>query len=311
MDWNDIKMLVEIARAGSFAGAASTLSIHPASVGRRVSALEKVGNTRLFRREPGGAILTDAGKRLLRQALRVEDEAISFERILRTFATSAVRPVTIEASEGVITYLLAPLIAKQHWGPLGVSASKLMLDLPPIRTVPLGRMEEAVDLRVLWSTPESLPVADPTDHIRKVAEIRFVPFFSSDYVPQSGISFPDRFEDLSSHPLLTLEQYSWFNSAASMQDWHVLTQQAKNGLVSASDSALLGLMTVQGGGVSLLPTYSVAYTNLLRYAQIPMPDIRTYLWLVASQEALKEPLVRRCFDVLGRAFLGADWEWKP
>lgn len=306
MDWNDIKLLVLIERTGSFAGAAAALNVNSATVSRRVSSLEHVAGARLFRRMPTGAVLTASGAQLLRQALRVEGEVKDFERVLRTVNQHAPRLVSIQASEGVITYLLAPLIARQNWGPLGTVARQINLDLPPIRTVTL-EAEEPVDIRILWSSPEHFPPARPTDRIRKVASVKFVPFVSENYSRGQALSEPRRFEDLAHHPLLTLDQYAWFQTEQSMRPWHDLTVGQQRGLTSAKDSAVLGLMTVNGGGISLLPTYSVMYSGLLKPLDVAVPEMRADLWLVAGEEDLKDPVVRGCYDMLGRIFTAFEW----
>ena len=306
MDWDDIKLLITIERAGSFAGGAVALGINPATVSRRVAYLEQVAGTRIFRRMATGAVLTAAGAQLLHRALKVEGEVAEFERVLRGLRLHAPRQVSVQASEGVITYLLTPLIARQPWGPLGIAGDRLSLDLPPIRAVQLGANERP-DIRIEWTTPESIPSARPDDRIRKVAEIKFAAYFSQGYATASSRPPLARFEDLSRHRLLTLDQYDWFQTEASLGQWNRLAQSAEACATSANNSAILGLMTVNGGGISLLPTYAGMYSDLLRQADISLPKMCADLWLVASNEDLKDPVVRSCYDGLGRAF--AEFEW--
>lgn len=64
-------------------------------------------------------------------------------------------------------------------------------------------------------------------------------------------------------------------------------------------------MTIQGSGMSLLPTYSVMRSDLLRPVDTAMPDMGADLWLVAG--VLKDSIVRGCYDALGRAFAALDW----
>lgn len=306
MDWNDIKLLIAVERAGSFAGAAAALQVNAATVSRRVADLEQVAGTRIFRRTSVGASLTASGAQLLNRALKVEGEVIDFERVLRGLRLHAPRQVSVMASEGVITYLLTPLIARQRWGPLGIAGDQLNLDLPPIRTVVLGSPEK-VDIRIDWTTPEGTPMARRDDRVRKVAEVRFTAFHSRGYGATSSAPAVSRFEDLRRHRLLTLNQYEWFRTDKSLEPWNRLMQSAEQPVTSADNSAILGLMTVNGGGISLLPTYSRLYSDLLCPMDIALPKMRANLWLVAGQDDLKDPVVRSCYDALGKAFAAFEW----
>jgi DNA-binding transcriptional LysR family regulator len=306
MDWNDIKLLIMIERAGSFAGAAAGLGINPATVSRRIADLEHSAGTRLFRRTPVGASPTTACQRLLRQALKVEDDVNDFEILLKSFSKYCPRHVSIQASDGVITYLLSPLIARQRWGPLGIAAASMSIELPPIRTVPLGKKED-VDIRLLWSPPERIPDTLPTDHIRKVANIKFAPFFAKSYVSPGQSPSLERFEALADHSLLTLSQYDWFKTNGSFENWHELIRGARKEVTSVADSAILGLMTVNGGGISLLPTYSVMFSDSLRPVDIAAPGMHADLWLVAGEEDLKDPVVRECYNTFGKVFAAFKW----
>lgn len=306
MDWDDIKLLIAVERAGTFSGAATALGINTATVSRRIAALEQVARTRIFRRTTTGSTLTASGAQLLHRALKVEGEVVEFERVLRGLHQHAPRQISVQASEGVITYLLTPLIARQAWGPLGIAGDRLNIDLPPIRPVPLGATERP-DIRLIWATPETMPSARPDDRVRKVAEVMFAPYFSQAYAAATHPSL-ERFEDLSRHRLLTLEQYDWFPSEASLGSWNRMVRSVQAGATSANNSAILGLMTVNGGGISLLPTYSEMYSDLLRRLEIKMPSMQADLWLVSGGEDLKDPVVRSCYDGLGKAFAAFDWK---
>jgi DNA-binding transcriptional LysR family regulator len=69
-----LRVLREVAQAGSFSAAAHTLGYTQSAVSRQVSALEAVAGRRLFERSRHGVTLTPAGARLLPRAIRVLDE---------------------------------------------------------------------------------------------------------------------------------------------------------------------------------------------------------------------------------------------
>ncbi len=69
-----LRVLREVAAAGSFSAAAHSLGYTQSAVSRQVAALETVAGRRLFDRSRHGVTLTPAGTRLLASAVRVLDE---------------------------------------------------------------------------------------------------------------------------------------------------------------------------------------------------------------------------------------------
>lgn len=64
-NWDDIRVALAVARAGTVSGAAEALGVHHATVIRRIDALETQLGARLFQRHPRGYALTEAGQALL------------------------------------------------------------------------------------------------------------------------------------------------------------------------------------------------------------------------------------------------------
>lgn len=65
MDWDDLKVFLAVASAGSLAGGARRLGVSQATTWRRVRALEDALRVTLFERRPGGYTLTPVGANLL------------------------------------------------------------------------------------------------------------------------------------------------------------------------------------------------------------------------------------------------------
>jgi len=69
-----LRVLREVAQAGSFSAAAQSLGYTQSAVSRQVAALEAVAGRQLFERTRTGVALTAAGARLLASAVRALDE---------------------------------------------------------------------------------------------------------------------------------------------------------------------------------------------------------------------------------------------
>lgn len=299
MDWNDIRLLIEVDRAGSFAAASAILGVNHATVIRHVARLEQLAGARLFRRSRTGTTLTAEGKQALQRALRVEDEVHEFVRALR----DPRRVVSVQASEGVASYLLMPLIAREALGPLGTAAQRVMLDLPPIRTIPFPSSEPC-DIRLVWSTPESAPSGHPTDRARKIASIRFLPFTGLTHPAAAG---PQQFDRLTCHKLITMAQYDWFKTEKSFNAWHGLLDKSGIPFLTTHWTSALGHLTAAGNGVSLLPAYTTMYTEVLKPIDVDAPNMIGDLWIVAGGDELRDPMIRRVYDGLTKVFLAAEW----
>ena len=72
--WDDIRIAYEVAKQGTLSGAANYLNIHHTTVLRRVSALEKALNTRLFHRHARGYVPTEAGNNLFMVAANINEQ---------------------------------------------------------------------------------------------------------------------------------------------------------------------------------------------------------------------------------------------
>jgi DNA-binding transcriptional LysR family regulator len=106
-----LRVLREIAQAGSFSAAAASLGYTQSAVSRQVAALEAAAGRRLFDRGRQGVALTSAGARLLASAVRVLDELDSAQRELSGEPTDG-RPVRLGAFPTAIAGLLPKALAK-------------------------------------------------------------------------------------------------------------------------------------------------------------------------------------------------------
>lgn len=68
MRWDDLRVFLALERHGRLHAAGQALGLDPATVGRRVAALE----ARLFDRHPQGYLPTEAGRSLLAHARAME-----------------------------------------------------------------------------------------------------------------------------------------------------------------------------------------------------------------------------------------------
>jgi DNA-binding transcriptional LysR family regulator len=89
LNWDDLKVLLAISRAGSLTGAAALLGIDQSTAGRRISALEAELGVILFVRSKSGFAPTEAGEAAIARALEVESRTL---RLTEEIANSGQGP---------------------------------------------------------------------------------------------------------------------------------------------------------------------------------------------------------------------------
>ena len=106
MKWDDLRVFLTVARHSRLMNAGRALGLDPATVGRRVAALEQALGARLFDRSPQGYAITEAGRGLLVHAQAMESQASAAAEEVGGHADRLSGTVRIGAPDGVSNYLL-------------------------------------------------------------------------------------------------------------------------------------------------------------------------------------------------------------
>lgn len=148
LNWDDLKVLLAIGRAGSLTGAATHLGVDQSTAGRRLAALEADLGTILFVRAKTGFTPTAAGRAAIDRALEIEDRT---RRLAEEIAQPAGEPAGLlriignpwpltRLAECVLPVLLArhPLLEIRTIGgalprslAIGEPAIALWFEIPP------------------------------------------------------------------------------------------------------------------------------------------------------------------------------------
>ena len=133
INWDDVRLFLEIARAGTLTSAARQLRLSQPTAGRRLRALEEAVGSALFQRTASGFLLTDEGEAMLLHAEHMFEEANVLERKLAGGARGLEGGLRISASDWVSSRILAtPLgsLTAEHPGlMIELVADSRMLDL--------------------------------------------------------------------------------------------------------------------------------------------------------------------------------------
>lgn len=107
-DWDDLRIFLAAARAGSLTAAARGLGVDAATVGRRVARLETALKSTLIVRSAGGLQLTAAGARLLEAGLEAEAAMTAAAQAGELDVVGGT--VRLSVAEGFGTAIIAPAL---------------------------------------------------------------------------------------------------------------------------------------------------------------------------------------------------------
>lgn len=148
MDWDDIKVMLALARKGSARGAAQVLGVSNSTVTRRLDELEHTLKTHLFDRTPDGYRMTAAAEQLLPTAEHVEELILAAERRIHGEDQHLEGPIRVTLPDaggmGALMHRLARFAEEYPGIDLEVSASTEALDLSrreadiAVRVMPAG-----------------------------------------------------------------------------------------------------------------------------------------------------------------------------
>lgn len=151
MNWDDLRYFLAVARAGSFVGAGTALSVSHTTVSRRMTSFEDGLGVRLFERLPTGLILTVAGERLLDTARETEHSIVTAERQLAGRDTRLFGSLRV-----TVPYLLAEHVLMDHIAGFTAKYPDIEVELVAAHELlSLTRREVDVAIRVTNRPPDS------------------------------------------------------------------------------------------------------------------------------------------------------------
>jgi DNA-binding transcriptional LysR family regulator len=149
MNWDDLRHLLAIARAGTLAAAARRLAVNQTTVARRLQTLEAALGARLFERADGLLRPTKAGELALARAAEVEQEVGALEQGIAGADREPAGLVRVTAVPILVNRLLVPALTA-----LSARHPRIRLELiADSRNLSLTRRE--ADLALRLSRPQS------------------------------------------------------------------------------------------------------------------------------------------------------------
>jgi DNA-binding transcriptional LysR family regulator len=256
MDWDHLRYVLAVARAGTLSAAARRLQVNQTTVARRISAAQRELNARLFDRHDGVLRPTKAGAAAIARAERVEQEMLAIRDTVAGSDAIAQGVVRITSVPLLVNRLLIPALPK-----LASAYPRLRLELiAEPRNLSLTRREADIALRL--ARPQS-----GTALARRVGRLDYA-VFAPRRRTAAGLPWIPYEEGLSDLP-----QARWIANAAA--DGSIASAQ-----VNDAEAILQGVRA--GLGKSLLPCFLAGRVAGIR--QVGGPTLSREIWLLVHPE---------------------------
>ena len=289
-DWDNVRIFLEVARAGSFRTAAAKLRMTGHGVGHRIAQLEQQLNVVLFTRHRSGVRVTEDAQKLLSSALAMEEASLGIIRGRETLAQPFQGEVRVAATEGLGTFWLTPRLlefVRAH--------PKILIDLH----CSMQRPDELI-LRARADLAVQIEQPIPRDLvIRKIGRMHVMLCAAKTYLDTFGT--PASVEEIAERHRLVMQYADQGRATEYYND--IFGGRPQVGFMAMRTDVSTAMYAAVLNGVALgwLPTYYFAIGTQV----IPLdvgPRAQFDIWLSYHPDAGKAARVRRMIDWTVEAF---------
>ncbi|TWD50334.1 LysR family transcriptional regulator [Pseudomonas sp. SJZ131] len=288
MNWDDARVFLAVCRESTLRGAARVLGVDQATVGRRVTALEKSLSATLFLRTSEGYALTALGEAALHAVEKMELSALELERKIQGLDDRLTGIVRVSTTDSLAIDFLIPVIARLHGKHPDV---RVQLDAS---TLMISLAKREADIAVRNARPDN-----PDLIARRIARWPVGLFASQEYLDAHGVPAPgSAFEG---HDLVVYQPYLAGNKELTL----VSEPLTRGRIVSSLGSGLLVRRAIAAGiGIGEIPVYMGERDGLVRLWPERTRPVPYDVWLVTHADLRHTARVRVVIDEIVAGFNG-------
>jgi DNA-binding transcriptional LysR family regulator len=276
VDWEDLRVLVELANYGSLSATARALGVTHVTISRRIANLEMDLGQPLFTRESGRYVLTEAGKRTLELAGPMAQSADAIVRAASSLHAKLIGPVRITAAAAVGIHIVMPGLREVRARHPDIDVDLRITD----QNVNLARGDADIAVRLARPAGSSGIVST------KVAELAYYLYGARSYVdgrePELFEYIGYAIEETDRPEAATLD-----NLARGRR-----TAMRINHLGNRIEATRLGL------GLALLPSVMAEICPELIRVSSGGPLMQRDVYVLVHEDLKEVPRVKACLDVL-------------
>ncbi|MBZ5486251.1 LysR family transcriptional regulator [Halomonas aquamarina] len=264
LKWDDLQVVLAIARTGSLSGASRQLHISHATVFRRLNVIEARLGTTLFERHRHGYTPTLAGEDLAATAEHIQDEVNSAERRVIGQDLKLSGTLRITTTDTLFAGLLCPIMATFREQYPGIALEVVISN----QLQNLSRRDADIAIRPTRKPPETLVG-------RRLGDITLAVYGQKEqWQASNGLLDPN----------VMLEE-SWIGPDAQLGDVAFEKWMRNKNTCYRLDSMLAMQMAArQGAGITVLPCYMGDADDILQKISPPIDALTTQLWLLTHPD---------------------------
>lgn len=271
MNWDDLRIFLMLARAGSVAEAAQRLEIDPTTVARRLARLSGDLQSTLFEASGKGIALTEHGRKLLHYAEGAEQALIDARTELTGEQTVFAGTIRVSVAEGFAAWVISHNLAEFHR-----LHPAIRIELVATNGF-LNPSKREADLAIMLSRPTAGPLK-----VRKLVDYQLGVYAGRDYLAAAGpIASVD---DLRRHPLIGY--IPDFIYADELRYLDEIGPGLEPVLTSSSINVQHSLIA-SGAGVGILPCFMGEQNVRLERVLADRVAIHRSFWLVVHRDMRK------------------------
>ena len=282
MNWDDLKVFLEVARTEKLSQAAKRLGIDASTVSRRLHRLEDQLATQLFDRSAEGHSLTEHGQLLLQTARDMDQRAQAANEILQGKNLESQGKVRLGVTEAFGNDFIAPELVRfcQQY-------PQIIIDLLPLQRFVKWSHQE-VDIAVTIEKPPNTSLV-----VAKLCDYRLTMYASRDYLARSQvINVPD---DIYHHPLIGYVDDLVFSDQLSYLE-RLLPHS--NPCFRSTSVVTQSIAVREGLGLAILPCFLARrHPDLIPVLPQQTSIVRTF-WMAVHPEQKKLARVNKVWQHL-------------
>ena len=284
IDWDDLRFVLAVARAGSALRAARALNVNQTTVTRRIAQIEEVIGSDLFETRQSGQQLTALGQIVAAGAERIEAEVLALQSAINAQQRMLSGSVRFTSPEVYANWVVAPFLRGFRQKYPGVSVELIADD----RRLDVSRGEADVAIRAS-SQPQDSGIV-----VKRLPDAGWTAYCSHGYVADHGV--PTDADSFDGHAVVLVEEAMMSRLPAYM--W--LTRFAQNVTVSTRSNSLTNLLSAvkAGLGIGMLPCFVGDTETEIRRCMPPKPEHNAEVWLIVREDLKQAPHVRAFVDSL-------------
>ena len=298
LDINRLRVLHEVARAGSFSAAARALHITPSAVSQQIAALERSLGLAVVTRGPRGVRVTDPGRLLAEATAGMVAGLSQVERQVAAYGDGTVGRLAVatfpSAGQSLLPRALAPLTGRPE-------VEVTVREAETEDAVPLVR-DGDVDVALVYH----LSVQEPPRQWRQ--DLRYTALLQEEMFAVLPERHP--LAEADEIPLTELGGERWImgtGECGRQVEYFLLTAGVRpDPACRSGDYTFVQTLVAAGVGVALIPSLALApHLDGIRFVRV-RPAPTRYVGVVSRQERWQPPLADELERLLHDAAASLD-----